>query len=97
MYEEDKYHQFLMGLNDDEFSQIRSQILAQEPLLNLNMIFNMVMREENHKKLMIQCDRKEDTMVALAVNTSKSALNFERPTCKLAESLGMMRQTVTSE
>ena len=33
MYEEDKSHQFLMGLNDEEFSQIRSQILAQETFL----------------------------------------------------------------
>jgi len=32
MYEEDKTHQILMGLNDDAFAQIWSQILAQEPL-----------------------------------------------------------------
>jgi len=49
MYEEDKSHQFLMGLNDEEFSQIRSQILAQELLPNLDRIFNMVMQEENHQ------------------------------------------------
>ena len=52
MYEEDKSHKFLMGLNDEEFSHIRSQILAQEPLANLDRIFNLVMQEENHKKLM---------------------------------------------
>jgi len=48
MYEEDKSHQFLMGLNDDEFSSIRSQILAQDPLPKLDKIFHMVIQEETH-------------------------------------------------
>ena len=45
MYGEDKSHQFLMGVNDYQFSQIHSQILAQEPLPNLDKIFNMVMQK----------------------------------------------------
>jgi len=72
MYEEDKSHQFLMGLNDEEFSQIRSQIPIQEPLPNLDRIFNMVMQEENHKKLMTQHESKSETMAAFVVNTSKT-------------------------
>ena len=32
IYEEDKAHQFMMGLNDDLYSTIRSQILALDPL-----------------------------------------------------------------
>jgi len=30
--EEDKVHQFLMGLDDERYSTVRSQILAMEPL-----------------------------------------------------------------
>jgi len=42
MYEEGKADQFFMGLNDDTYSQIRSQILTLNPLPSLNRIFNMV-------------------------------------------------------
>ena len=41
MYEEEKTHQFLMGLNDDLYSSLRSQILALDPLPKLDRIFNM--------------------------------------------------------
>jgi len=54
MYEEDRAHQFLMGLNDDVYYQLKSQILTQEPLTSLDKIFNLVMQEESHKTLVIQ-------------------------------------------
>jgi len=41
MYEADRTHQFLMGLNDDLYSTLRSQILAFDPLSPLYEIFNM--------------------------------------------------------
>jgi len=40
MMEDDKIHQFLMGLDDDVYSTIRSQILALDPLHSLDKIFN---------------------------------------------------------
>ena len=53
MYEEDNPHQFLMGLNDDAYSTIRSQILVTDPLPFLDRIFNITQQEENHKKIVI--------------------------------------------
>ena len=82
MYEEHKSHQFLMGINDDEFSSIRNQILAQEPLSKLDRIFNMVIQEETHKHMMVQRESKSDTAAVFAVNTSKVGRNLERPLCK---------------
>lgn len=82
MYEEDKSLQFLMGLSNDEFSNIRSQILAQELQPHLDTIFNMVMHDENHKKVMTQQDGKTKNMIVFAVNMSKASQNLERPTCK---------------
>ena len=46
---DDKAHQFLMGLDDDSFSTIRSQILALDFLPPLEKIFNLVQQEENHR------------------------------------------------
>ena len=48
MYEEDKTHQFLMGLNDDLYSQVRGKILAYDPLPPLDKIVNIVLQEESH-------------------------------------------------
>ena len=88
MYEEEKSRQFLMGLNDDQFSQICSQILAQGPLLNLDKIFNMVMQEENHKRMMIQRESKSETAAAFAVYTSKTIQISNRSTCKHCGKIG---------
>ena len=42
IYDEDKARQFLMGLNDEMYSAIRSQILELDPFPSLNRIFNMI-------------------------------------------------------
>jgi len=55
-YEEDRTHQFLMGLNDDLYSTLQSQILTLDPWPPLDKIFNMTQQEENHKKIMMARD-----------------------------------------
>ena len=67
MLEEDKVHQFLMGLDDDCFSTVRSQILAFDPLPSLDKIFNMVQQEENHKRVMVARDSRHETTVTFAM------------------------------
>ena len=54
MVEQDWVHQFLMGLDNDAYLNVRSQILAVDPLLSLDKIFSMVQQEENHKKGIIE-------------------------------------------
>ena len=41
MYDADKAHQLLMGLNDDSYSTLRSQILVIDPVPPLDRIFTM--------------------------------------------------------
>jgi len=64
MYDEGRAHQFLMGLNDEAYSTIRSQILALDPLPSLNKIFNITQQEEGHKKVMIGRDNRNETAMA---------------------------------
>jgi len=78
MYEKDKAHQFLMGLSDDEFSSVRSQLLAQDSL-PLDKIFNTVMHEENHRKVMVQRDGNLENEAAFALSPPQT---MSRPTCK---------------
>ena len=42
MVEEERTHQFLMGLNNESFSTMRTQILARNPIASLDEIFNIV-------------------------------------------------------
>jgi len=47
-----------MGLNDENFSTIRNQVLALDPLAPLDTIFNMFQQKENYKKVMIGKDHR---------------------------------------
>ena len=60
MFDEEKTHQFLVGLNDETFSSVRSQILARDPLLSLDTIFNIIQQEENHKRIMMERDHRAE-------------------------------------
>ena len=51
MMNEENTHQFLMRLNDETLSTTHSQVLAFDPLPSIDIIFNMVTEEENHKKV----------------------------------------------
>jgi len=59
MMEDDKAHQILMGLDDDLYSTVRSQILAIDPLPPMEKIFNMVQQQENHKITMLNREHEK--------------------------------------
>ena len=67
MIEEEKAHQFLMGLNDDIYSNIKEQILALDPLSSLDEMFNMVHQEEHRKSIMLGRDNQVEVMDAFVV------------------------------
>jgi len=66
--EEEKTHQFLMGLNDKKFAIIRGHILAMKPLSKIDYIFNLVQQEESHRLIMKECEDKPQ-VAAFAVYT----------------------------
>jgi len=81
--EEEKIHQFLMGLDDDRYSTIRSQILAMDPLPSIEKIFNMVQQEENHRSAMSNREAQPKTMAAFATShiARPGYMQKERSTC----------------
>ena len=84
MVEEEKAHQFLMGLNDDVYASIRGQILAIEPLPSLDKIFSMVHQEESHKHMMLSRDDRAASATAFAINSGGGRArlnNREKGTC----------------
>ena len=80
--EQEKSHQFLMGLNDEKFGFLRGQILATDPLPPLDKIFNIVRQEEHHKGVIQRREEKVDSALAFAVPMKTNQSNLERPTCK---------------
>ena len=63
MIEEEKIHQFLMGLNDENFSTMRSQALVPNPWPSLDTIFNIIQQEGNHKWVMMGRDSYAKNMI----------------------------------
>lgn len=47
--EEERVHQFLMGLDDGSYSQIRSNIIASDPLPNMNKVYSQLVEQEQVK------------------------------------------------
>lgn len=80
MIEEEKTHQFLMGLSDESFSGVRSQVLARDPLPSLGTIFNIIQQKENHKRIMMDRDQSAENQVAFA--TMEHLGMTEKPNCK---------------
>ena len=66
--EDNKVHEFLMGLDDDMYANVRSQILALDSLPFLDKIFSMVQQEENHKRVMAKRDQRHEQASAFAVS-----------------------------
>lgn len=82
MVGEEKAHHFLMGLNDEKYSNIRGQILAIEPLPTLDKIFNMVHQEENRKHFMMDRDDKSESAAAFVMSGRNTVIARDRITCK---------------
>ncbi|KAL9668137.1 hypothetical protein QQ045_002512 [Rhodiola kirilowii] len=55
-----------MGLDDDQFSTLRSHIMAQDPLPTLNRAYALVIQEEHHKSVVKSREPHTDD-VAFAV------------------------------
>ena len=91
--ENDKVHQFLMGLNDEAFSTVRSQILALDTLPRIDKVFNLVQQEEAHKGVMLNREGPTIHDGAAAFAVSHARLANETETNRRADtvvSMGMM-------
>lgn len=61
--EEEKVHQFLMGLDDVLYGTTRSSLLATDPLPSLNRVYATLVQEERVKA--ISARKKEQRLLVL--------------------------------
>lgn len=48
--EEDKLHQFLMGLDENLFGAVKSSLLSRDPLPSLDEAYQVVVQDEESKR-----------------------------------------------
>lgn len=58
--DDEKVHQFLMGLDDAVYNTMRSNILSTHPLPNINMVYAMVIQEERHRRIARSGEEQSD-------------------------------------
>ncbi|KAJ0008171.1 hypothetical protein Pint_29123 [Pistacia integerrima] len=66
--EEERVHQFLMGLDEEGYGTVRSNILSTEPLPNLNRAYAMVIQQERVRN-MIRTREERSSPMSFAVRT----------------------------
>ncbi|VFQ60888.1 unnamed protein product [Cuscuta campestris] len=69
----DKTVDFLLGLDDEQFGNIRSHIIGTEPVPDLDRVYFLVTQEERHRHIVCTRDDRTDS-VAFATRSDKRPL-----------------------
>nr|GLL46085.1 copia protein (gag-int-pol protein) [Ipomoea trifida] len=90
--EEEKLHQFLMGLDEITYGTVRSNILAAEPLPSLNKAYGIVIRDEKVKS-MARVSEERGEPIGLHVQTGnkfkgKGDMMERTVTCSICKRTG---------
>lgn len=73
--QEEKLHQFLLGLDDSAYSTIISQIVTMDLLPSVNNAYLIVIREERHRIVAKGRDEKTEAVAfAARINEKQSLL-----------------------
>ncbi|VFQ73594.1 unnamed protein product [Cuscuta campestris] len=72
-FDRDKTVDFLLGLDDEQFGNIRSQIIGTEPVPDLDRVYFLVTQEERHRHIVRTRDDRTDS-VAFAARSDKRPL-----------------------
>ncbi|GJX99308.1 retrovirus-related pol polyprotein from transposon TNT 1-94 [Tanacetum coccineum] len=72
--EEEKVHTFIMGLDESVYGTARSNILAQDPLPNLNKVYLILIQEERVNTMMRR-KYERPALMALATQNRSEAKN----------------------
>ncbi|KAJ8626505.1 hypothetical protein MRB53_019812 [Persea americana] len=73
--EEERVHQFLMGLDDAAFGTLRSNIMAQDPLPPMNRVYSLVIQEEKLKTVVTSREAPTDSLALAACRSTKPAVS----------------------
>ncbi|XP_074315018.1 uncharacterized protein LOC141651197 [Silene latifolia] len=69
--EEEKVHQFLLGLDSKLYGNVRTNLLMEDPIANMNRVYAIVLREERHASITKVKEEKIEA-AAMAARTSSA-------------------------
>lgn len=75
--EEDKVHDFLMGLDEDTFGIVRSNLMSQEPLPTLEHAYLKVTQDEDARSKRKTQESKPESMAFVAQQAQRPPLRYE--------------------
>ncbi|XP_074315833.1 uncharacterized protein LOC141652086 [Silene latifolia] len=71
--EDEKVHQFLMGLDNSLYGHIRSNLLMEDEITSLTRAYSLVLREESHKAATKEKEEAIEATSAMAARVSDGA------------------------
>ncbi|XP_074267264.1 uncharacterized protein LOC141590587 [Silene latifolia] len=89
--EEEKVHQFLMGLDNNLYGHVRSNLLMEDEVASLSRVYAIVLREERHRA--ITKEKEELAEAAMAVRLTGSVNNSDGESAKDGENTKVIRCT----
>ncbi|GJY91011.1 retrovirus-related pol polyprotein from transposon TNT 1-94 [Tanacetum coccineum] len=69
--EEERVHQFVMGLEEETYRMACSNVLATDPLPNVSQVYSIMMREEQLRNISRDRDVRSDAIAFVARQNSK--------------------------
>lgn len=77
---DEQVHQFLMGLDDEIYGTVRSNIPAQDPLPSLTQVYALAIQEEWHREMVRHCGNRTDVVsFAISAVSTKAAVAASSP------------------
>lgn len=83
--EEEKVHQFLMGLDVKVYGTLRSNVLSTEPLPNLNRVYAMAIQEERVRAVTQVKEEREPISFAVQANLATRTTRAQGKECTCTE------------
>ncbi|XP_074300307.1 uncharacterized protein LOC141631544 [Silene latifolia] len=76
--EEEKVHQFLIGLDAKIYGQVRTNLLMDDPIVSLNRAYAIVLREESHSSVTQMKEERMDAAMTVKVNNGRDKGKYPR-------------------
>ncbi|XP_056690690.1 uncharacterized protein [Spinacia oleracea] len=73
--ERDKTHDFVLGLDDEQYKALRTQILSMDPFPSLNKAFFLASQEEQYMSIIRDRDDKTDIVSFAVQSISNTTMN----------------------
>lgn len=89
IFEREKVHKFLMGLDSENYKNVRSNILGLDSLPNLNKVYASVLREEKQRQLTSMEEKPVGEGSAFKATTTKNKMGNLRPKCSHCQNWDM--------